>query len=374
MSSVTQFVSEIWSLFAVGVAVTLVRIYARTKVVGFKGLQPDDYLASIALLGFAGMAGIAFVGGSMYHKEMAGGMLPEQRPGEKPSAEALAIRVKGNKLHFAQWVVYATTLWTLKSSLLVLYMRLTTGLAGRFACRIKAGFIMVAATWVAVMLTIFLSCRPFTDYFKPNVNGSAVCRAAISPPIVWTCYALNVFTDLYLITLPMPLLWKTSMKTYKKVGLGLLFSAGAVIIVFATIRCVLIYIDPKDGAPVSGTWAVRETFVAVITTNFPTSFSLVKTMLGSTLKSLRSTQHTEQEGKKPSELRTFGSSTRASKKIRGVGDPTATNMLFSASEEQIVNGGMPTPMEEGRWSDPTLGSDGAQDEETVDRVNTPKIG
>lgn len=57
---------------------------------------------------------------------------------------------------------------------------------------------------------------------------------------MWTCYSLNVATDLYLISIPLPMPWKISMRTWKKIGLGILFSAGAVVVVFATIRCVLI--------------------------------------------------------------------------------------------------------------------------------------
>lgn len=178
---------------------------------------------------------------------------------------------------------------------------------------------------------------------------------------MWTCYAFNVLTDLYLISIPLPMLWQSTMRTWKKAGLGILFSAGAIIIVFATIRCVLITIDPIDGAPVSGTWAVRETFVAVITTNFPMAFTLIKGMLGPAFKSYQRSSKTahDPEAKHSDQLQTFGSSKKG-EKIRGMGNPTATNMLFSESEERMVNG-TPTPTpgvdeESNRWSGPTLQS------------------
>lgn len=190
------------------------------------------------------------------------------------------------------------------------------------------------------------------------------CKPGVSPPIVWTCYTFNVLTDLYLISIPLPMLWKTSMRTWKKVGLGILFSAGAVIIIFATLRCVFIAQNPINGGKQSGTWAVRETFVAVITTNFPMAFTLIKGMLGPAFKSMRSSSKTtnggEQAEKDGRQLQTFGSSKKG-EKIRGVGNPTATNMLFSASEERMVQGTpTPTPLAEdvsNRWSGPTLGSD-----------------
>lgn len=52
------------------------------------------------------------------------------------------------------------------------HLPLQTGLAGAFSCRIKFGFIFVAVSWVAVLLTIFLSCRPFQNYFIPSLEQS----------------------------------------------------------------------------------------------------------------------------------------------------------------------------------------------------------
>jgi hypothetical protein len=43
-------VIEIWTLFGLGVLVTLLRTYARVSAVGFKELQLDDYLAWIGIV------------------------------------------------------------------------------------------------------------------------------------------------------------------------------------------------------------------------------------------------------------------------------------------------------------------------------------
>lgn len=171
-----------------------------------------------------------------------------------------------------------------------------------------------------------------------------VCTPAVSKPIVWTCYSLNVITDLYVIALPLPLLFKTTMKMWKKVGLGILFSGGAIVIVFATIRCVLLSIDPKNGAPLSGNWGLREAFVAIITTNFPVVFTLIKGMLGPAFKSVGTTdQYNKAKASSRAgggaQLDTFGSSSkdRRSRKVRdGTNRMTTTQMLFSESEEKIV--------------------------------------
>lgn len=43
-AALEQFTIEAWTLLGVGLTVTILRTYARVKAVGFKGLQPDDYL------------------------------------------------------------------------------------------------------------------------------------------------------------------------------------------------------------------------------------------------------------------------------------------------------------------------------------------
>jgi hypothetical protein len=51
MGELSRFQSEVWSLFAVAVAFTGLRMYARLRSVGWRNLQADDYLACAALVG-----------------------------------------------------------------------------------------------------------------------------------------------------------------------------------------------------------------------------------------------------------------------------------------------------------------------------------
>jgi hypothetical protein len=49
-NALRQFVTEDFTLFSVGLLVTITRTYARVKQVGFKGLQGDDYLVWLAMV------------------------------------------------------------------------------------------------------------------------------------------------------------------------------------------------------------------------------------------------------------------------------------------------------------------------------------
>lgn len=113
-------------------------------------------------------------------------------------------------------------------------------------------------------MNLFLGCRPFNKYWQiypdpgselyPSTSSHCedvayradystykdVCQPAISNSIVWVYGSLNITTDLYLISIPLPMLWKSSLKPLKKVGLVILFSGGLFIIVCALIRAIFI--------------------------------------------------------------------------------------------------------------------------------------
>lgn len=49
-AAVRDFNTELWTLYAFGVAVTILRTVARVKAVGFRDLQADDFIIWIAIV------------------------------------------------------------------------------------------------------------------------------------------------------------------------------------------------------------------------------------------------------------------------------------------------------------------------------------
>ncbi|KAI6563978.1 hypothetical protein MCOR09_007268 [Pyricularia oryzae] len=88
---------------------------------------------------------------------------------------------------------------------------------------------------------------------------------------------MNVSTDLYLISIPIPLLFTANVTWRKRVALVSVFCCGLFVTAAAILRVILI--DSKNGAFLAGSWAVRETFVAVITTNMPMLFPLFRRLM-----------------------------------------------------------------------------------------------
>jgi hypothetical protein len=50
-AAMNQFTIEAWTLLGVGVLVTIIRTWARVRAVGWKGLQADDCLVWLGVVG-----------------------------------------------------------------------------------------------------------------------------------------------------------------------------------------------------------------------------------------------------------------------------------------------------------------------------------
>jgi hypothetical protein len=171
------------------------------------------------------------------------------------------------------------------------------------------------------------------------------CQPALSPALIWVFLAFNVSTDLYLISIPMPMLFRASMPARKKAALIGLFSCGLFVVMAATLRVALLVTDPVNGALLAGSWAVRETFVAVVVTNLPMLFPLFRRWLGPYVGSIgsslgfgssrRSRGGGGGSSRKLPTLETFGRGGRRFRKGPRSANPI-TDVTYTESEERIV--------------------------------------
>ncbi|PIG88515.1 hypothetical protein AARAC_001025 [Aspergillus arachidicola] len=302
---------ESWTLYSVGVAATILRTYARGSAVGLRNLRADDYLiwVGIVRLFYTAQTALAYSVGNVAHGLANNGMTDAQRAGLSLDDPEYRFRVIGSKIQVAGWTTYSALIWSLKLSMLAFYVRLTDGLGRRYRVPVYVGFALVID----------------------------ICQAAISKPIVWVSFAANISTDLYLITIPIPVLWSTKLKLGKKIASTIVLSAGVFVLVCATLKSVFVLVDPLHGAELSGAWGTRETFVAVITTNLPMIFHLFKSWLGRVYGSAFNSNPTNRY---PSDFQTIGGgggdSRSRNRRKPSSGYPTAGTLTLTESEERMV--------------------------------------
>ncbi|OAX84594.1 hypothetical protein ACJ72_01021 [Emergomyces africanus] len=148
--------------------------------------------------------------------------------------------------------------------------------------RVRISYVILGLTYIMVALCLVLPCRPIERYWQIHPDPGNTCQPTISKIAVLIVVIPNVLTDFYLLSIPLPLLWKVNISLRKKITLMTLFSGATFGMVAAIIRAVTILSSGPEGAVSGSRWACRETFVAIAVSNIPIIHPLVITVVRST--------------------------------------------------------------------------------------------
>ncbi|ERF68289.1 hypothetical protein EPUS_02745 [Endocarpon pusillum Z07020] len=336
MPGANAFVTEAFTLLGVALGMIILRTIARATSVGIRNFQLDDYMMLLAAVVYSLETAAAYIVGAWWRGLANNGMTPEERASLDPSSQEYALRVGGSKTQVIGWSLYTFLLWNLKLCMCVFYSRLTDGLA-HMKIRIRIGYGLIGATYIATLLSILLGCRPLHKNWQINPDPGNSCQPAISKIDCLVTVVLNVVTDMYLISIPLPLLWKAQLSKRRKSLFLIVFGGGFFVMACGILRCALILLDPVNGAQQAGSWAVRETFVAVVIDNIPMIYPLCRRLIKNIDESLASHyagRHKLSNGYSSSG--SYAMNSRKDKKPKFVHPLSMRNATLSDSAESIV--------------------------------------
>lgn len=254
----SPFTIEAWTEYAVGMAILLMRIIARSSQIGFNW-DGDDYFAVLA---------IVFFTAELIMLEMIGrygsitGLSDEKA--SMLSTDQKRLIVIGSKCLLAGWVVYTTLIWCLKACMLFFYKRLTLNLRQQSLVKMT-GYVCVAA-YIATITVFLTHCHPINRLWQVYPYPGDDCALNISKYLALV--VTNVTTDLIILYIPLPLLWKVRVPLRKKALFGFWLTTGIFIVAATILRCTLCLQDVSQ-INVGTIWSIRETFVGIIAVNFP---------------------------------------------------------------------------------------------------------
>ncbi|EFX00407.1 hypothetical protein CMQ_7409 [Grosmannia clavigera kw1407] len=339
--AVAKFNKELWTLYGFGITFTLLRTYARVKARGFGGLAIDDYTIWGAIVFYSAQYTLAFFAVNHAGGMANNSMTDPQRAALDVNSTEYKHRILGSKIQVAGWTMYICLIFLLRMSMLVFYTRLTEGLGRTYRMRINIGYLIMVCTFIVSIVTMYSSCRPLRGYWQISPNPGKSCQAAISMPIVWSTFSSSIIDDLYLIMIPLPMLWSTTLKPIKKIASSFVLGAGVFVLICSLLKTVFVMTDSVNGATLAGSWGTRESFASVIITNLPMVFPLIRSLLSPVFGGLLSTQ--KQQYKTPGGFRTIGGGTSNISGHTRNGRTMAasaggTNLSMNESEEHIVRG------------------------------------
>ena len=126
------------------------------------------------------------------------------------------------KILYITYFVYDVAITLPKFSALFFYRRVFGSGNKPFAIALWVGHFLIAAWLVGILvMTVFL-CTPSQKYYEPTVPGYCM-----NLDTAWLASAIpSVVIDVYILTLPMPMLWKLQLKLTRKLLLLGVFVCG----------------------------------------------------------------------------------------------------------------------------------------------------
>ncbi|GAW11907.1 hypothetical protein ANO14919_012600 [Xylariales sp. No.14919] len=123
----------------------------------------------------------------------------------------------------------------LKVAILLQWTRLFVprGTRGPFYWTCHSALWINILLYTSIVIAICVSCTPFAKLWDLTLPG--ICRA--NREIIDICTAVtNLASDLIILLLPQPVIWKLKLKSQKKIGIAFVFCVGVFAIVSAAFR------------------------------------------------------------------------------------------------------------------------------------------
>lgn len=128
------------------------------------------------------------------------------------------------KLQIPLTVMYAMAVMFPKLAILGLYLRIFTREWHRVSCYTLIG--LVAGTGISTAIVTCLQCRPISALWDPTLDKDEMC---IDIQYFWRWASFpNIVTDIMMLALPMPCIWRLHLSLRDKIGLVLTFTTGSV--------------------------------------------------------------------------------------------------------------------------------------------------
>ncbi|RYP05571.1 hypothetical protein DL765_009805 [Monosporascus sp. GIB2] len=312
-----------WSISVV-VAVTvlaLVSVALRILARWEKGqkLWWDDYLIIWSMLWNLVVDG--FIGG-MIHYGM--GIHIEQVPTDDVVMQAKFLLV-------AEILYVFNLVWT-KLSILMMFYRIF-----RFSYFKKAAYAIGAfiVAWVICITFVFIFiCVPVQKVWAPDMPGRCVNQVG-----TWIANAAStILSDLAILILPMPAIWKLQLRQADRIALSFAFGLGFFVVFASAYRFTVLFsysaLDPSYTlAPTVG-WTAIEMSAGIVSACLPTmvpAFKLIGRIIG--LRKLMS-MSSSKDASRPTKATMGGASANAPRPKRGESIGVTDGDFYRLSDEE----------------------------------------
>ncbi|RAL07847.1 uncharacterized protein BO97DRAFT_428887 [Aspergillus homomorphus CBS 101889] len=161
--------------------------------------------------------------------------------------------IKVMRILFAYVLIYVVTVPLIKMSVLLFYRRIFgMNKAIWFCMALTVGY------WLSCTIAFLVCCRPVSYYWTQYLDPSGGrCVFDLYPFYIGNA-AANVTTDVIILLVPVPIVWRLQMRTAQKVLVCSIFMLGGFVCVASLVR---IYYMTFLSRSVDITWVIGDVFI-----------------------------------------------------------------------------------------------------------------
>ncbi|KAF3189913.1 hypothetical protein TWF106_007105 [Orbilia oligospora] len=261
-----------FSLVPLSTIVIGLRLYCRQFLLG--RVRLDDWLILLALIITWGIATInywqAYFNTGVHMKDM---------PPPDPTKPPLYTLEGTLKSWYVYQLVYLFDLGLIKLSILAFYHQISA--AKTYRIIIYASMAVVSIYTIIMIFINAFECPHVPDAWSAEIlfQGSGSCRDL--KPIYFAQASFNIFSDVWILLLPLPVLLRLQMRRNKRIALIGIFSVGSVAVIASCARIYALHVwstskdIPYDGANIL-IWSQIEINAALISCSIPALKPLFK--------------------------------------------------------------------------------------------------
>ncbi|KAL4743802.1 hypothetical protein BDV11DRAFT_60615 [Aspergillus similis] len=166
--------------------------------------------------------------------------------------------------------LYVTSLWLIKASMVIFYKRLAD--RTKYQTIYNITLAILGATWLVLFLDIVLKCYPPNRQWKGLTDPTLACPEKPTTVNYWLTILFNIFSDVFIICLPISQVARLKMPPRQKWGVISVFLLGGLVVIASIIRAIYSH---RNEQMITCTVSMIETAIAIIASCLPVLRTLV---------------------------------------------------------------------------------------------------
>ncbi|KAL4899837.1 hypothetical protein BDW74DRAFT_183325 [Aspergillus multicolor] len=239
-----------WVGAGLGVIFTVLRLAIRLSVMG--RLLPDDYFILLALSFLIANAVLQTLQAPhLYYITFT-----------PTGTDIVHHALMYTRYMFAIIGIFWSVLWSVKAAFLALFWAMTDHLP-HYRRWWWAIVVFASGAYAGCWFASAWTCHPPSTYFQFAKCTKDIDKRGAVISIVYST-VVDILTDVMIMGFALSIVWSTTISFHQKVGLGAVFSLGAIIIAFAIVRAINITGRSYSDQAGLAVWGIAESSVSVI--------------------------------------------------------------------------------------------------------------